>query len=224
MTYRLKYVNVVRTGQRSKMNNPQCHNQHDTVLPRSYSMVDEYLIRGPHPSISTLIQLKKKSCGVTQIYDFRHISIWHFKFIERWCCKFLGIKYIRVPYSNLYGVYPGLAVFEEIAKSVKQNGIQGGKTLFHCNSGRHRTSHFSMFYKLTRGQPLHLVQKQLASEYENTVLKIVQEQVIDQNYYDRPQITYKGVNPWKRFMAQRNNIISLATKKAHLHLMSRLGM
>ena len=57
-------------------------------------------------------------------------------------------------YSNLYGEYPQLSVFESISKSVKENGENGGRTLFHCRSGCQRTSHFSAFYLLTREEPL----------------------------------------------------------------------
>ncbi len=201
----------------------QKDNRADIALPDNYVWVDEYLIRGPHPCISDIIRLRQQPIGVTQIFDFRHISNWHFKFIEKWCCKVLGIKYIRVPYSNLYGDYPQLSLFEDIANSVRQNGEEGGKTLFHCNSGRHRTAHFSAFYKLTKGMPLKTVQMQLGPEYENTVLEIIKDQIIDKNYFNRKIVDYHGINPLNIEMVKHNNLVAAALVKAHEYFLRRLG-
>lgn len=104
---------------------------------QKFQTVDKYLIRGPRPTVREVFQLKKQ--GVTQIYDFRHKSFRGMKFMERIACKLTGIKYIRKPFSFLQGNTPKLQDYEEIAKSVKQNGKRGGKTFFHCNSGKHRT-------------------------------------------------------------------------------------
>ena len=194
------------------------------TLSQKYSLVDEYLVRGPHPSVSALFQLKNNPWNVTQIYDFRHVSNLHFKFIEKWCCRLLGIKYIKVPYSNLYGQYPDLSVFESIAQSVRENGMNGGKTLFHCNSGRHRTAHFAAFYKLTRGEPLDVVRARLAAEYEQTVLEIIQEQIIDRDYFSRTVMQYDGSNPITGAFIKYNNMIAMGLEKAHLMFMGRLGM
>ena len=40
------------------------------ALPKKYEIVDDYLIRGPHPCFCDVFTLKKE--GVNQIYDFRH--------------------------------------------------------------------------------------------------------------------------------------------------------
>lgn len=206
------------------MNDPNTHNLPDIKLPQKYTLVDEYLIRGPHPSIFTLFQLQKPPCRITQIYDFRHASHIHFKFLERWCCKLLGIKYIRMPYSHLYGEYPSISDFEQVAHSVKQNGLDGGRTLFHCNSGRHRTSHFAAFYKLTRGAPLNVVKMHLASEYATTVRDIVKQQVFDQDYFNRKIIEYNGSNPITRALVNHRNMIAAAITNAHNLFMTGLGM
>ena len=98
-------------------------------LSNKYKKVDNYLIRGPHPKISDLIALKNE--GVTQIYDFRHISVRGFKFIEKFACKQLGIQYIRHTFSYLEGEYPTIQEFAKVAKNVKETGKNGGNTLFH---------------------------------------------------------------------------------------------
>ncbi len=187
---------------------PKKHNNYSSAiifkaLPKQYSKVDEYLIRGPHPSIKNLLILKQE--GVNQIFDFRHLSNFGFKFIEKFLCKLLGIKYTRLPYSNLYGEYPKLETFEQTAAKVKQNGNNGGRTLFHCNSGRHRTAHFAAFYKLTKGESLKKVQAK--KNYKQLAKDIIQEQIYNTNYFSRTKIEYKGRNPIKRILIKYNNKI-----------------
>ena len=158
------------------------------------------------------IELKKE--GVNRIYDFRHIDIFGYKFIEKYFCKLFGIKYTRLPYSNLYGQYPDLETFERVSKEVKQNGESGGKSLFHCNSGRHRTSHFSAFYKLTNGQPLSQVKEQYQANYWVKLNEIVKEQILDKNYFSREKIEYNGHNFIKKLQTNRNNKICDGIKRA----------
>ena len=193
-------------------NNQVRNNLTFNALPSKFQEVDKYLIRGPHPTVKDLIELKKE--GVNRIYDFRHIDIFGYKFIEKYFCKLFGIKYTRLPYSNLYGQYPDLETFERVSKEVKQNGESGGKSLFHCNSGRHRTSHFSAFYKLTSGQPLSQVKEQYQANYWVKLNEIVKEQILDKNYFSREKIEYNGHNFIKKLQANRNNKICDGIKRA----------
>ena len=143
---------------------PTSNNLTFARLPQNFQKVDDFLIRGPHPNLYDLYQLKKE--GITEIYDFRHKGIRGFKFIEKSACNVLRIKYTRKPYSNLHGEYPTIQEFEQIAQSVAKNGERGGKTLFHCNSGRHRTAHMSAFYELTKGkQTLQEVKENLGKDF-----------------------------------------------------------
>lgn len=174
------------------------------AIPKGYSKVDEYLIRGHHPSVRELWDLKKE--GVNQVYDFRHYSNFGCKFVERIACKLFGIKYNRLAYSNLYGSYPSVETFEKVAKDVKVNGENGGKTLFHCNSGRHRTSHFSAFYDITKGDSLN--DAKAKPNFNNNVQKSIKEQIIDKNYFTRKRIDYDGYNPIKRIFVKINNRIA----------------
>jgi hypothetical protein len=189
-------------------NNYNSYNNYATpnfkAIPKGYSKVDDYLIRGHHPSIKELWNLKKE--GVNQVYDFRHHSNFGCKFIEKFACKLFGIKYNRLPYSNLYGDYPSIETFEKVAKNVKENGENGGKTLFHCNSGRHRTSHFSAFYDITKGEPLNNIKSN--PNYNEIVQKSLKEQISDKNYFSRKRIEYTGHNPIKKIIANINNRIT----------------
>lgn len=174
------------------------------ALPSKFQKIDNFLIRGPHPSVYDIFRLKKE--GVNQIYDFRHKSIRRINFFERITCQLLGIKYKRKPYSNLDGPYPHVEEFENIAKSVRINGEQGGKTLFHCNSGRHRTAHMTAFYRLTKGKhTLKEVKEHLGNKFKKTAIGILKSEVIEKGYYSRKRSYYNGHNPIKIIFTKINN-------------------
>ena len=183
-------------------------------LPQGYYKVDNYLVRGKHPSPVDLYKLKKE--GVNKIYDFRHHSNFGYKFVERFLCKLFGIEYTRLAYSNFSPKeYPKLDTFEKVSQEVIHNGENGGITLFHCNSGRHRTSHFSAFYKITKGKPLESVKSTLGDEYKNYRDKIILEQVDEKNYFNRKIDNYDGWNLIKKWHASFNNMIYDGLQNAH---------
>lgn len=182
-----------------------------TALPKKYKVVDEALIRGPHPGICDVFRLKKE--GVTQIYDFRHFSVRGAKTIERLACKIAGIDYKRRAFSFLEGTYPTLQDYEAISKSVKDNAQKGGKTLFHCNSGTHRTSLMSAFYRITHGESLSKCKKQ--SGYSENVDKILKEEVSNAHYFSRNKAKKMSKNPVIRLINIFNNNVQNATQKAY---------
>lgn len=182
------------------------------ALPKKYSKVDDGLIRGPHPSFNDVFELKKE--GVTQIYDFRHISIRGSKFLEKLACKLTGIKYIRRPFSFLTGHYPTKADYQAIAESVKTNKENGGKTLFHCNSGTHRTALMSAFYDITKGNP---VKDCVLSDgqYPIRVEEAIAKNITNTNFFSRNRVDTTTKNPFKRMKNIYNNRVEKATKKAY---------
>ncbi len=189
-------------------------------LSNKYKKVDNYLLRGPHPKISDLIDLKKE--GVTQIYDFRHFGVRGFKFIEKYACKQLGIKYIRQPFSYLKGEYPTAKEFETIAKSVKETGEHGGgKTLFHCNSGSHRTAHMAAYYDLTKGENINNVFNRLGPiKYAEKAEEVVNNHCYKQNFFNRKLNHEKTFNPIKYLKNSFNNRVVEATQKAHTYFIA----
>lgn len=189
------------------------------ALPKGYIKVDDYLIRGPHPSIKNLWTLKQE--GVNQVFDFRHLSNFGCKFIERFACKLFGISYKRIPFSYLSNKYPSLSSFEKVSASVKQNGEKGGITLFHCNSSRHRTSHFSAFYLLTKGEPLNTAAQQ--PDFKQKAAKIIKNQIIDKNYFNRKFKNYNGRNPIQKITAKINNQIIIGTYQAHKYFLKLIN-
>lgn len=182
-------------------------------LSPKYKFVDKYLLRGPSPSMKDIFQLKKQ--GVTQVYDFRHKCFRGMKFLERIACKIAGIKYIRKPFSFLNDECPTLNDFEEVAKSVKQNGENGGKTLFHCNSGRHRTSHMATFYDITRGDGLYDYRKKHLFQYGAQVRTSILNQINNAGYFNRKKTHTSTYNPIKYFRNRFNNRVAEKTKEAN---------
>lgn len=183
-------------------------------LSNKYTNVDNYLIRGPHPGIKDLLALKEE--GVTQIYDFRHYGIRGFKFIEKYLCKELGINYIRHPFSYLKQEYPSIKDFEEIARNVKLNGEKGNKTLFHCNSGSHRTAHMAAYYDLTKGEGVDNVLGELGIvKYSEKLQDVINTHFYKQNFFNRQEKPEKTLNPIKYLKHRFNNRVKRATESAH---------
>ena len=182
-------------------------------LRTNYKKVDDYLIRGPHPGISDLIELK--NAGVNQIYDFRHVGVRGFKFVEKYFCKELGINYIRYPYSYLEGKYPTLDDFSTVAQNVRKNGEMGGKTLFHCNSGSHRTAHMAAFYDLTGGESLDKVYSQTDPvSYAEKVQQVLKKHFYTQKYFNRKIKNENTLNPIAKLKNSFNNRVVKATELA----------
>lgn len=180
-----------------------------TSLPSKYRVVSDELIRGPHPLIKDLIALKKE--GVTQIFDFRHDCMRGYKWVERMACKLMGINYQRRQFS-FFNKRPKLEDFEAISKEVAMNAKQGGKTLFHCNSGSHRTALFSAFYSLTKGEPLAKVETQ--ANFAEKVEEVINEQIINSRFFTRNRVKPESLNPIRHFRNQFNNKVVKNTEEA----------
>lgn len=179
---------------------------------RGYCRVDDYLIRGGAPSIKDLIALKKE--GVNQIYDFRHDSMRGLKFIEVITGKLLGMDYRRRKFSFFTNQGPKLADFEEVASAIKQNGEKGGKTLLHCNSGRHRTGQMVAFYELTHGETLAKTKEMYPRTYPLRAKILLDRLKNDGDYFSRSYIENFSMNPIKRIFQKRNNKVFESTQRA----------
>ena len=181
-----------------------------TALSPKYRRVDDAIIRGPHPSLKDLIELKKE--GVNQIYDFRHYSNFGLKWIERLACKIIGIDYQRKAFSFFYK-RPQLKDFEEISKSVYDNSKRGGITLFHCNSGTHRTSLFSAYCAITKGEKL----EKCFSDNPNYLAesrKIIDKEIFNTNFFSRNAVQSFSYNPIKYVKNIFNNKVVKNTSEA----------
>lgn len=193
------------------INNTTNNNISYTALPKKYKVVDNYLIRGPHPNISDIFQLKKE--GINQIYDFRHYGLNGFKWVERLACKAVGIEYIRKPYSFIEHMYPTLEEYETISKAVKENGEKGGMALFHCNSGTHRTSLMAAFFKITKGKPLEECKNN--ENFNEIVNDAVEEEITNSRFFSRNKVDTNTKNPLKLMKNTFNNKVEEVTRKAY---------
>lgn len=182
-----------------------------SALPKKYRVVDNYLIRGPRPTICDIFKLKKE--GVNKIYDFRHNGIRGFKWLERLTCNVAGIKYIRKPYSFIEGTFPSKDDYQYVASEVKTNGENGGKTLFHCNSGTHRTSLFTSFYEITKGNSLENCKKN--PDFSEKVDKIIENQILNMGYFSRNKVSVVTQNPIKKAKNIFNNLVTYGINKAY---------
>ena len=192
------------------VSNQSVNNQSFTSLPKKYRVVSDELIRGPHPHIKDLVQLKKE--GVTQIFDFRHDCVRGFKWVEKLACKVLGIKYQRRQFS-FFNKRPKLEDFESISKSVADNAKDGGKTLFHCNSGSHRTALFSAFYSITKGETLaHSMQN--GSDYAERTIKAVDDEIINSRFFTRNAVNPNSKNPIRHCKDIFNNKVVKNTQES----------
>lgn len=174
-----------------------------TSLPKRYTVVDDFLIRGPKPKLKTLIQLKKE--GVNNIFDFRNGNAYYSEFIERLLCKILRIKYKKYPYNYLKREFPILEQFQYTAQSVLNNGKNGGKTLFHCCSGKHRTAQMACFYDITKGETLSKIKQEQGNIYDAYIKSFLNKHIYNTNFFSRKFIQIKTKNPIKKMLEKRNN-------------------
>lgn len=174
-----------------------------TALPKKYTLVDDFLIRGPKPKLKTLIQLKKE--GVNNIFDFRNKNAYFSEFKERLLCKLLSIKYKKYPYNYLKREFPTLEQFQQTAQSVVNNGKNGGKTLFHCHSGKHRTAQMACFYDITKGETLSKIKQKQGNMYKSYIEKFLDKHIYNTNFFSREFMQSKTKNPIKKMCEKRNN-------------------
>ena len=186
-------------------------------LPNKSLHVDEYLIRGAHPSIADVFRLKKE--GVNQIYDLRQKSWRRSRLPEKVACKIVGIDYNPMPFSFLYDKNPTLEDFEKVSKSIKENGDKGGKTFIHCNSGKHRTAQFVAFYEITKGEPLEKCRAIAGENFGKKVMHTVFDQIYNKGYFNRKIKERSPLNLYAKF----NNRVAVATKKAHIRFINMLS-
>ena len=95
--------------------------------------IDDKLLAGKKPSITTLKQLKKD--GVDAIIDLRPNRQWSGVLLEKIKCKIIKIPHYWYP-INLAKKMPPLSKFEIINKIIETKN----KSFVHCRSGIHSTN------------------------------------------------------------------------------------
>ncbi len=123
-------------------------------------------------------------------------------------------RHPRFNFSFFTNKGPKLADFEEVASAIKENGEKGGKTLLHCNSGRHRSGQMVAFYELTRGETLAKTKEVYPKTYPLRAQIILNRLKNDGNYFSRSYIENLSRNPIIRHFQKYNNKVFESTKRA----------
>lgn len=113
-----------------------------TGVPENYATIDNYVSRSAQPKEDDFVWLKDN--GVTDIVNFRTMTVPELDFDEPELVKSLGMKYHSIPSVSKYpqekNVFDFLALADEILS-------QNGKLHIHCKQGADRTGMYSYLYK-----------------------------------------------------------------------------
>lgn len=110
--------------------------------PENYAIVDKYVSRSAQPSKDDLKWLKNQ--GVTDIVNFRTMTVPDINFDEAKTAEQLGMKYHNIPSISKYPDENKIFKFLNLADKIEQNG---GKLHIHCKQGADRTGLYSFLYK-----------------------------------------------------------------------------
>ena len=117
------------------------------------------------------------------------------------CTQVKDIKLIIMKVSRINQNAPS---FKQIKLTTTE--IEKCKTLFNCNSGKHRTAHMTAFYEITKGkESLNECKNRLGKDFGEYVGNIIQKQIINKNFYSRKIKSYLGNNPLKKIATAINN-------------------
>ena len=144
------------------------NNQTFTGLAKFQKQVDEKLIRGKAVSCSWRLY-KMKQDGITQVIDLRNSSLVE-RPIEKFFCKWFGIKYINYKYPHRLNNIPEKSFFDKVNKSINSNN---GKTYIHCQYGKRRTGMCVAIYQkeFTKKPIKNIIEEMIELGYKELKLK-----------------------------------------------------
>ena len=111
--------------------------------PKNYAVIDRYLSRSAQPEKEDLEWLKEK--GVTDIFNFRTMTVSAINYDEQKEVEALGMKYHNIPSITKKPTEENVDTFLKEVEKVKQNG---GKAHIHCKAGADRTGMYAFIYKM----------------------------------------------------------------------------
>jgi protein tyrosine phosphatase (PTP) superfamily phosphohydrolase (DUF442 family) len=111
--------------------------------PKNYAVIDRYLSRSAQPEKEDLEWLKEK--GVTDIFNFRTMTVSAINYDEQKEVEALGMKYHNIPSITKKPTKENVDTFLKEVEKVKQNG---GKAHIHCKAGADRTGMYAFIYIL----------------------------------------------------------------------------
>ena len=106
------------------------------------TIVDSRLLRGRVVSCPYRLYSMKKN-GICQIIDLRNTPSFT-KYMEKFFCKILGIKYLNCRYPHRLNVLPEESFFNKVNNAIINND---SKTYIHCQRGKRRTGVTVAYYE-----------------------------------------------------------------------------
>lgn len=113
-----------------------------TGCPDNYAKIDNYVSRSAQPQKEDFVWLKKQ--GVTDIFNFRTMTVSGIGFDEKTEVEKLGMKYHNIPSVTRHPKEENIDTFLKEIDEVKQ---KGGKAHIHCKAGADRTGMYAFIYK-----------------------------------------------------------------------------
>ena len=110
--------------------------------PRNYAVVDKYLSRSAQPEKEDLSWLKEQ--GVTDIFNFRTMTVSAIDYDEKTEVEKLGMRYHHIPSITRK---PQEANVENFLSQMKEIASNKGKAHIHCKAGADRTGMYALIYK-----------------------------------------------------------------------------
>ena len=114
--------------------------------PKNYAVIDNYLSRSAQPEKEDFKWLKEQ--GVTDIFNFRTMTVSAIDYDEKAEVEKLGMKYHNIPSITKKPTVENVDTFIREVEKVKQNG---GKAHIHCKAGADRTGMYAFIYKMSNG-------------------------------------------------------------------------
>lgn len=113
-----------------------------TGIPENYAKIDNYVSRSAQPKKDDFVWLKNH--GVTDIVNFRTMSVPDIDFDEAELVRLLGMKYHSIPSISKYPQEQKVFDFLSVADKIS---ARNGKLHIHCKQGADRTGMYSFIYK-----------------------------------------------------------------------------
>ena len=115
-------------------------------IPKNYSKITNTLSRSAQPMKDDFTWLKEQ--GVTDIINFRTMTVSGVDFDEKELVEKLGMKYHNIPSITRSPKDENVLEFINLTKNIEESG---GKLHIHCKAGADRTGMYSYIYKSIKG-------------------------------------------------------------------------
>lgn len=113
-----------------------------TGKPKNYLNIDDTVSRSAQPQKEDFLWLKNQ--GVTDVFNFRTMTVSGLNFDEKNEVEKLGMNYHNIPSVTRYPREENIDLFLSEIDNIKKNG---GKAHIHCKAGADRTGMYSFIYK-----------------------------------------------------------------------------